>query len=371
MKTSDTSPNPRKARSRFRALGILCAISALTLSACATQLDRPPVDAAAVLEEGQEVERIRVATQLERMSRVWAVGDRIRIAGTDLCGDRTAYDFGLRVTSRETLFEDSDNPPREIGLGSGVRVWDARAEVQALGIRRNVRIVEIDHVRIHELADYQKAIKTAQLQPSLTLGFEDDDGFRRETLSGVMACDYAVSLNSDPEINAFADGSNVFVNAGMIRFVESDDELAIVIGHEIAHNVLGHPTQRKAQIAVGAVFDVAIAVLTGIGTNTFSMLGAGAFSEGQESDSDYMGLYLAARAGYRVEAAPSFWHRMGAETHDRASDTMLRSHPSNSRRAAAMRAAIREIESKRFNHQPLLPEGSETVAANASRRPNR
>ena len=56
------------------------------------------------------------------------------------------------------------------------------------------------------------------------------------------------------------------MTTGMLRFVESDDEIALILGHEIAHHILGHPYSRPLY----------------------------------EADSDYMGCYLAARGGLRV-----------------------------------------------------------------------
>ena len=53
-------------------------------------------------------------------------------------------------------------------------------------------------------------------------------------------CSYPVRLVNDQIINAFADGKNIIVTAGLMRFVESDDELALIVGHELAHNTMEH-----------------------------------------------------------------------------------------------------------------------------------
>ncbi len=54
------------------------------------------------------------------------------------------------------------------------------------------------------------------------------------------ACDYGFALRRSERINAFADGAKVEVTTGLLRFIKSPDELALIVGHELAHNVLGH-----------------------------------------------------------------------------------------------------------------------------------
>ena len=56
------------------------------------------------------------------------------------------------------------------------------------------------------------------------------------TRTRTNVCDYPVLLGDDDALNAYADGNNIIITRGMMRFLESDRELALVIGHELAHN---------------------------------------------------------------------------------------------------------------------------------------
>ena len=59
-------------------------------------------------------------------------------------------------------------------------------------------------------------------------------------------CDYPVLLGDDDALNAYADGNNIIITRGMMRFFESDRELALVIGHELAHNSMHGARDREA-----------------------------------------------------------------------------------------------------------------------------
>jgi len=130
----------------------------------------------------------------------------------------------------------------------------------------------------------------------------------------------------DPQVNAFAmPGGKVGVYVGLLQLVSSDDELAIVMGHEIAHVTSGHGAERQSQGSlaniVGQIGGAALG-MTQYGDTTKNLLmtayGAGAqgsllaFSRGQESEADTVGMQFAAGAGYNPQAAVTFWKKMAA-----------------------------------------------------------
>ncbi|MBI2876619.1 MAG: M48 family metalloprotease [Candidatus Tectomicrobia bacterium] len=67
----------------------------------------------------------------------------------------------------------------------------------------------------------------------------------------VPVCKYSVGLTNSDAVNAFADGFHVILTSGMMRFAEKDEELALVVGHEIAHNALEHVTQNTVNYLPG------------------------------------------------------------------------------------------------------------------------
>lgn len=169
-------------------------------------------------------------------------------------------------------------------------------------------------------------------------------------------CSYTVSLVEDDQINAAADGRKIYIQSGMMRFVESDDELAIVVGHEIAHNMLNHVQKKMGSQLLGALLDAAIAS-QGVNTGgAFQKAGALAYSQEYESEADYMGVYLAARAGFDATVAPLFWRRMAIEHPGNIASRFNSTHPSTAERSVALRNALVEIDRKNAKKVALLPE---------------
>jgi len=132
-------------------------------------------------------------------------------------------------------------------------------------------------------------------------------------------------IDNDEQANAFClPGGKVFVYTGLFKYVANDDELAAVMGHEIAHALARHGAERMssgqlAQIGgqvLGAVMqsrgnqaNTTLAMQAfGIGTQLGVML---PHSRTQEYEADHIGLILAAKAGYDPRSALTFWQKFG------------------------------------------------------------
>lgn len=161
-------------------------------------------------------------------------------------------------------------------------------------------------------------------------------------------------LFDDPSANAFAmPGGKIGVFTGLLDIVESDDELAAVIGHEIAHVQLRHANQRmSAELLRGLGAAVAAAgtrnmedddralVLAayGLGTQVGVML---PYSRHHEAQADRLGLLIAARAGYDPRAAVTFWQKM-SRANPSGVPAFLSTHPGYDSRIEHLREAMPE-----------------------------
>lgn len=156
-----------------------------------------------------------------------------------------------------------------------------------------------------------------------------------------------------PELNAFAlPGGKVGVYLGLLNLAETNDELAAVIGHEIAHVTSRHSGERMShqmiasgvQVGSEMVMDAkevdpkkrAIArTVLGIGTSVGAIL---PFSRLHESEADAIGLRFAAGAGYDPRAAVTFWQRMQkANEGQQRPPEFLSTHPSSQTRIANLK----------------------------------
>ena len=166
------------------------------------------------------------------------------------------------------------------------------------------------------------------------------------------------NLVQDAEVNAFCmPGGKIVVYTGLMELVSSDDELAVVLGHEVAHAVAKHSNERMSQqllaaagtaAATEAVGRVAASkrgmasTVFGLGAQVGVML---PFSRKHESEADYMGLALMTMAGYDPGAAVGFWKKMAAKGGS-STPAILSSHPSDATRIADIQKALPEIRAK-------------------------
>jgi len=145
-------------------------------------------------------------------------------------------------------------------------------------------------------------------------------------------------------INAFAlPGGKVGVYSGLLRLAKTDEALAIVMGHEIAHVTARHGSERMSKGVAAAVLGVALSEATKDESSHDLVLaaygiGAGGvmlkFSRDNESEADYIGIRYAAKAGYNPKAAISFWQDMEKESKGNGLPAFLSTHPSHERRIA-------------------------------------
>jgi predicted Zn-dependent protease len=179
--------------------------------------------------------------------------------------------------------------------------------------------------------------------------------------SNESSCAFPVQLGKERGLNAYADGEKVVIFPEMVLFTQTDDELAYIIAHELAHNIMGHVDSTKSNATVGGLLGSVIDIVAqSQGVNTgggFTKLGAqsavAAYSKDFEREADYIGMYIVARAGYDERPAPELWRRMSAEEPNGiyAGST----HPTNPERFVTMRKIIAEIESKKQSGAPLAP----------------
>ena len=155
-----------------------------------------------------------------------------------------------------------------------------------------------------------------------------------------------VNLIGSPQLNAFCmPGGKIAFYFGILSKLQlSDDEVAMIMGHEIAHALLEHARERMGKTAAtrGAIeIGAAVLGLGGLGHTVANMGGqllTLQFSRSDESEADALGLLLAARAGYDPRAGVTLWQKMGAVSKGKQAE-FLSTHPSGATR-------IHEIETR-------------------------
>ncbi len=162
---------------------------------------------------------------------------------------------------------------------------------------------------------------------------------------------WEINVFDSEEVNAFcAPGGKIGVYTGIVRKLElSDDELAAVMGHEIAHALREHSREQVSQQALSGAVVQGIAAssnsnaagaLAAVGAQFFLHL---PFSRDMELEADVMGLELMARAGYDPRAAPNVWRKMQRLSGGQEPVQFFSTHPNSANRIAALEAAVPKV----------------------------
>jgi len=168
---------------------------------------------------------------------------------------------------------------------------------------------------------------------------------------------WEINVEENDQVNAYCmPGGKIMVYTGLINKLNAtDDELAAVIGHEIAHALREHGRERMSIAAVQQMGIAGLAVLasTSKSKNAAALgvqgaaLGANLFfalpnNREQEREADRIGLELSARAGFNPNAAISLWQKMSAQGGDKPPE-FLSTHPSNENRIADLRGLVPSV----------------------------
>ncbi|MEQ8799469.1 MAG: M48 family metallopeptidase [Salinisphaeraceae bacterium] len=181
---------------------------------------------------------------------------------------------------------------------------------------------------------------------------------------------WEVTVFADDQANAFAlPGGKIGVYTGLLDVSRNQDQLATVIGHEVAHVLADHGNERvSSQFATQSALQLAGAIAgggnSGMGQAAMAALGLGAqvgvllpFSRAQESEADVVGLELMARAGFDPRASVQLWQNM-AQSGGGSPPEFLSTHPGHESR-------INKLNENIPKAMPLYQQ-----ARNAGRRPN-
>lgn len=163
---------------------------------------------------------------------------------------------------------------------------------------------------------------------------------QRRYPAAVEGFGWQFTLVDSPEVNAWMlPGGKSAVYTGLLKVATSDNELAVVMGHEAAHAIAKHGAERMSRgVATQIVFGVASATgeidpaIVEAAAVAYGALGETAFSRSEESEADEIGLMIAADAGFDPRSAVGFWKKMSAVGGEKPPE-FLSTHPSDEKRA--------------------------------------
>ena len=214
---------------------------------------------------------------------------------------------------------------------------------EVFGLGSGPRIIRVTAGSPEDPKKWSQYLKDHELDRSTRFDIARDGEKMTVEVARVDTASCAIKVHQSSDIAAFTINQVIYVTKGLMRFAANDDELAVVISHELAHviqdqNAAG-PT--KAQNRIG--------------------LGNHASVKEKEAEADYVGLYIMAAAGYDFHAAPNFVRRMATVHPGNIEAKYAQSHPTSPERFVMLEETIKEIDSKKERGLPLVPDPNSRI----------
>jgi hypothetical protein len=311
----------------------IIAVCSLFLVSCVTRPKTPEIPiviASATLDDLQER---AVKLQHKRQLRVTEVWHRLTLANAAFCGNKVKGSLGIGL-GYSALYDKAfqKSYQRLFGVGAIPQIIylhpDGPADKAGLDMGDLIIGVDASLLTLQTDKNVDSWVKGVLLpafneKKQVTLTVKNQRGERSQVVvRPEPICRQPISLYTVNTISAAeVDNLRVFITTGMLRFLQNDDQLAWILGHELAHIALHSQGSTKQS----------------------------------EHFADYVGSYFTARAGYDPEKIIEFWQRWAAEDPPTIALEGYKTHPSIAIRIAKIKATNREISEKRKQNRELTP----------------
>lgn len=295
-------------------------------------------------------------TELQMLDqRVADIGWKLATLNLELCPVHFAatgitlhsasqYNASWRSSAVEA-FGFEQGKPAVLAVAKGSPAWNS-------GIRPNDIIVSLNGValgrpdaKISAKGNYSETdsamalVESVKIGEPVVLGVERGDDRIALDVMPVESCASRFEMATSNQLNANSNGRVVQVFGRLVVALSSDDDLALVMAHELAHNTLGHNQSiksRRLSTSLFAAFNSSGKVLRDF-----------------ELQADRYGIFMAARAGFAYSHAAAFWKRFAST--GGISAWIAITHPSPRNRERKAQAAVDEVNLLVAQHKPLIP----------------
>ena len=333
---------------------ILLLLVVFMLCGCATIIG-PSVSQEEILMAQEQLSVKALEFRLKQLEKVNNIGHKllVSIPQQEIKVNKEPQPFLGIYTSRidkqlRQLYKIDDNQ------GVVVIVVIENSPSDKAGIINGDVITAFNHKDIRTIRDFNRYLNELSVGELINLRIKRNS----------IAMDIILKVDSIPinlpinmvdiqEVNAAATSNSIYVTYGLLNFVNSDDEVAAVLGHELAHFVRGH--LKKAQI--GSLLSLLIAVPLSIVADEAAP-GSGdlvyqtadifkaTYSRDLEREADYFGLKFVYFAGYNPCSCANFQERFAIEIPQSMIRNYLSTHPSSPERMVRVKKAIAELADK-------------------------
>jgi predicted Zn-dependent protease len=148
-----------------------------------------------------------------------------------------------------------------------------------------------------------------------------------------------------PIINAYCSGKKIVIFEGLISTLKSDDELAMILAHEIGHAVRNHVAKSMLASIPGLILGIGLSVVTGVNvTQPVMDITTKPYARSLETEADFIGTLLAYEAGYDPLILPKVMERIAIRFGDTKLNKYGRTHPPTPQRTAMIKKELEALQ---------------------------
>lgn len=275
------------------------------------------------------------------------VGFALSAGSVSWCPSNRGWSYGLLVESSQ---DPGDRRTSESGDLLIVSYVYPGFPAEKAGIRRGDVVSDVNGQAVkarygRELLVEMDRFAHARIQP-VTLGIDSRGSHQQVDVYAIPVCPVHIERVEHSGINAMADGATIRITSGMLEFLRSEDELAWVLAHELAHNVMEHSQSARLEDALEAMLrsDQVQGALVEKPTRMQ-----------REIQADRIAADMLANAGFNLTRARGVLERFAALYHQRPDVFHSTTHPVPTDRLLSFDKAIQDIQARQARGGTPVP----------------
>lgn len=339
------------------ALLAACATQAPTTST-APQSNTPPP---AARPPADTPEQAALRTLTAEQDRLYRVAAPLLTANAQLCKGNARNLLGFTAKNKYSYPSEFATAAQSLGFGERLQVTGVLPGSGAArsGVQRGDILVAVADKPMQQGPDAERQAANL-LSPLMTgktpikLTLLRNKTTQTVTVPLTLACAFSIELGNSDNVNTYADGRRVLITRGMLRFAQSDEELAYLIAKEMAHNSLGHAIRQRMVATTAGVIDNLLRTQPDA-TAIAGTAGIRPFPQDLDAAADSLSLYMLVRAGYSIDNVPAFWQRLATQYPASVPNGHTAIHPATSYRLAMIGKVTQIVKAKQAAGKPLAP----------------
>jgi len=200
-------------------------------------------------------------------------------------------------------------------------------------------ILSVNNIKIDNM-NYKSLLRDAAIKRNLEIKVQRLEKEYIYNLKSEAVCGHPVQPMVSPIPNAYADGSKIYITIATLDFVEDDQELAFLIGHELVHNILHYRGKGIEEIEAKPIPIKEKPSLQDI-RDLFIFQSAS-----KETEADLLGIEFVLKAGISQDKVASYFRRLSIYMPQLMEDSIFRMHPGNAKRVTDIEKRLKILKSK-------------------------